>query len=129
MSKGISAIIATILLLLITIALAGTAYVFISGMLAARTTYTIDIESPECIKTGAIYNVTFALRNDGTESVTTSSIVVRDGVTTLNMAYGTATLTAKTVTTATSTSTLTAGSHKVSVTGQSNSESFTVYCP
>lgn len=38
--KGISAIVATILLLMITIALAGTAYIFASGILSGRNTLT-----------------------------------------------------------------------------------------
>lgn len=50
MNKGISAIIATILLLLITIALAGTAYMFISGMLQARTAKTVALGNPQCLR-------------------------------------------------------------------------------
>jgi flagellin-like protein len=41
--KGVSAIIATILLLMITIGLAGSAYVFISGMLTGKTRSAFEI--------------------------------------------------------------------------------------
>ncbi len=44
MKKGISTIIATILLLIITISLVGTAYMFVSGMIGARTSKTISVD-------------------------------------------------------------------------------------
>jgi len=44
MKKGISTIIATILLLIITIALTGTAYMFVSGMIGTRISQTISAD-------------------------------------------------------------------------------------
>ena len=43
MKKGISTIIAVVLMLIITISLVGTAYMFISGMLGARISQTIEM--------------------------------------------------------------------------------------
>jgi len=67
--KGISAIIATILLLLITIALAGTAYMYVSGMIGAKISKTISILSPQCSSNG---NITIIISNDGTTDITPS---------------------------------------------------------
>jgi flagellin-like protein len=44
MKKGISTIIATILLLIITISLTGTAYMFISGMIGTRISKAISAD-------------------------------------------------------------------------------------
>ena len=70
MKKGISAIIATILLLLITIALAGSAYVYVSGMLTGKTAKTISVLDASC--TGS--TITVVVSNDGTTNITTSEI-------------------------------------------------------
>jgi len=62
--KGVSAVIATILMLMITIALAGTAYLYITGIFGAKTAVvlSIDGQSTTC-------NVTYinaVVKNDGT---------------------------------------------------------------
>ena len=64
--KGISAIIATILLLMITIALAGTAYVYMSGMLTGRTSKIISLLDASCTNA----NITVVISNDGTADIT-----------------------------------------------------------
>jgi len=46
--KGVSAVIATILMLMITIALAGMAYMYLTGMFTSRTGKTIDITDAGC---------------------------------------------------------------------------------
>lgn len=79
MNKGISAIIATILLLLITIALAGTAYLFISGMLSGKTDKAVSIMSVECTRAEVDHdgdtvfeterNITIVISHDGTEPI------------------------------------------------------------
>lgn len=46
--KGVSAVIATILMLMIVIALAGMAYMYLIGMFTARTGKTIDITDAGC---------------------------------------------------------------------------------
>jgi flagellin-like protein len=60
--KGISAVIATILMLMITIALAGTAYLYITGIFTSRTGVVLSIEQSTCPTGGAVVTV----RNDGT---------------------------------------------------------------
>ena len=63
--KGVSAIIATILLLLITIALAGTAYVYMVGLIGGKTSKTISILDASCSGT----NITLVISNDGTVTI------------------------------------------------------------
>lgn len=70
--KGVSAIIATILLLMITIAMAGLAYVYISGMLTGKTEKTISIINADC--TGNL--ITLVISNDGTKTVTKSDVKI-----------------------------------------------------
>ena len=61
--KGISAVIATILMLMITIALAGTAYLYITGVFTARTGVVVSVDpSTTC---GANVITTY-VKNDGT---------------------------------------------------------------
>ena len=66
MRKGVSAIIATILLLMITIGLAGMAYVFMSGMMTGRTSKTITVLDASCTSA----SILVVLSNDGTETIT-----------------------------------------------------------
>jgi flagellin-like protein len=63
--KGVSAIIATILLLMITIGLAGTAYVYISGMMTGKMAKAISVLDANC-KGG---NMTIVISNDGQEAI------------------------------------------------------------
>ncbi len=65
--KGISTVVATILMLMITIALAGTAYMYISGAFS-RTTQGIEVEDYFCVSPGT---VNFAISNIGTANITT----------------------------------------------------------
>lgn len=46
--KGISTVIATILMLMITIALAGTAYLYISGTFTQQTAVVIELQDAIC---------------------------------------------------------------------------------
>ncbi len=55
--KGVSAVIATILMLMITIALAGTAYMYITGVFTGKTAKTITIIDATC-RAGTSYMVT-----------------------------------------------------------------------
>ncbi len=74
--KGISEIIATILMLMITIGLAGTAYLFISAVFS-RGMQGIEIVDAFCIKeTTGKDNSTIVVRNLGTTSIDKSSISV-----------------------------------------------------
>ena len=62
--KGVSAVIAIILMLMITIALAGMAYTYMSGVFTAKTAVVLTITDAECKSTG----VRVWVRNDGTVS-------------------------------------------------------------
>jgi len=62
--KGISDVIAMLLMLVITIGLVGLAYSYISGVFTARTAVVLSIvpEASSCTST----TITVAVRNDGT---------------------------------------------------------------
>ena len=68
MKKGVSAIIATILLLMITIALAGAAYIYMSGIVTGRTSKAISILDASCTN-NTIDTITIVLSNDGTMDI------------------------------------------------------------
>jgi flagellin-like protein len=70
--KGISTVVATLLMLIITIALAGLAYSYISGIFTARTAVILTIADATC---NATY-VTAWVRNDGTTSCGTVTVAV-----------------------------------------------------
>ena len=70
--KGISEIIATVLMLMITLAISGTAYLFISGALSQQT-QGLELLDAFCIQ-GTADNSSIFLRNLGTNPVTTSDI-------------------------------------------------------
>ena len=72
--KGVSAVIATILMLIITIGLAGTAYVYISGMLTGKTEKTISVLDASCNSTGD--GITLVIANDGTTTIGTTEITI-----------------------------------------------------
>ena len=74
MKKGVSEIIATILMLVITIGLAGTAYVYISGMLTGKTAQTISLMDASCDPNTGDTIVVFS--NDGTQNIDTTDMAV-----------------------------------------------------
>jgi len=82
--KGVSAIIATILMLVITIGLAGTAYVYISGMLTGKTAKTISLIDGDCHAIGggtctvAPCQADVVIANDGTADITGGACGVGD---------------------------------------------------
>ena len=69
--KGISAVIATILMLVITIAVAGLAYTYISGIFAGRTRTISLIDSWCSDGTGMAI-----IRNDGVDTIRAGEISV-----------------------------------------------------
>jgi flagellin-like protein len=71
-NKGVSAVIATIIILLIVLALAGTAYVYFSGILEGKTGMTISIQDASCNGTA----LTVVLANDGTRAVTDQNLQI-----------------------------------------------------
>jgi len=72
MKKGISTIIATIILLVITISLAGTAYLFMSGMITGQMSKSISILSASCNTT----HILIVVSNTGTKEITDSDIKI-----------------------------------------------------
>lgn len=82
--KGISTVVATILMLAITIALAGTAYLYISGTFAGQTAVVLSITDATCTVSPALINVTVS--NDGT---TTSGGVTLSATTPTGASAGT----------------------------------------
>ena len=78
MNKGISTIIASIILLIITIGLAGTAYVFITGLLTGFYSKVINVLDVSCTPSGVpnMSNITIILSNDGTMNITDSELTV-----------------------------------------------------
>jgi flagellin-like protein len=73
--KGISAVIATILMLMITIALAGTAYLYITGVFTSRTGVVLSVEqATSCAVSNG--NITVWIRNDGTGVASVSSVTI-----------------------------------------------------
>ena len=74
--KGISAIIATLLMLVITVGLAITAYGYISGVFGKQTQKQIDVSDASCAPGAGLYYVT--LRNlDSFNNISTGDISMR----------------------------------------------------
>ena len=71
--KGISVIIATIILVVITIGLVATAYIYISGLLTSSTARNINLANAVCNSTGYI---TVIVQNIGTADIDGSKISV-----------------------------------------------------
>jgi len=72
--KGISDVIAMLLMLVITIGLVGLAYSYISGVFTARTAVVLSIapEASSCTPT----QITVAVRNDGTTASGTVTLSI-----------------------------------------------------
>jgi len=72
MSRGISTIIAAILLLIITIGLAGTAYLFITRILYTQTSKVIQVLSADCTNN----NITLVVSNQGTDTIASADLTI-----------------------------------------------------
>ena len=70
--KGVSEIIANILMLIITVGLVGTAYVYISGMMATKTEKTISMLDADCNGT----HILLVVNNEGIESIAINELIV-----------------------------------------------------
>jgi hypothetical protein len=66
MEKGISTIIASIILVVITIGLIATAYLYFAGIVTVGP--VITIANAYCQTDGAGYNISVTIKNDGTAS-------------------------------------------------------------
>ncbi len=87
--KGISTVIATILMLMITIALSGTAYLYISGAFTQQTAAVIDVLDAVC--SGAAITTTVVNQGTAPISAVTVTPLRPDGTATVpaNCATGT----------------------------------------
>lgn len=72
--KGISEIIATILMLMITLAISGTAYIFISGAFTQQT-QGLEVVDAFC-QDGSPDVVNLIMRNLGTSAISTNGVTV-----------------------------------------------------
>jgi flagellin-like protein len=75
MRKGITPIIAIIVLLLITVALAGTAYIYISNYMASLTEKSIEVTDRFCLGND---RALLRVANYGTSDVPTSEVEILD---------------------------------------------------
>ena len=66
--KGVAEIISVILMLMITIGIAGTAYVYIMGMMTQKTSKTISILQASCNTT----HILLVITNEGTDKISSS---------------------------------------------------------
>lgn len=117
--KGISAVIATILMLMITIGLAGMAYTYISGVFTAKTGKIVEISYTECVGT----TVTLGIRNDGTTDMNLNELTITIGGTSCSASGGFPAGKIN-ITTCTGVS----GSNKIRIVGPANVATGTVYC-
>ena len=133
--KGISAVIATILMLMITIAMAGLAYMYITGIFTQTTGVIIELDATSTSCSGE--TITVYVRNKGTLSTTLNLITLSGttsaggtlafspttscgGATALNAGAGSIACT--------STGTGTAGTNTILASGPTQTARGTVYC-
>ncbi|MBN2331179.1 MAG: hypothetical protein JXC85_05170 [Candidatus Aenigmarchaeota archaeon] len=70
--KGITPIIAILVILLITIAITGSAWIYISTYYSGMTSEAIEITSVDCTGSGA----TIYIHNIGTDTISTNNIAI-----------------------------------------------------
>ena len=130
MKKGISTVIATLLMLIITIALAGFAYTYLSGVLTAQTAKTVElIGAVDCI-TGTSHILT--VKNLGTSAITAASeisVTVDGSAATCTWSSATLSSGGGISTCTTGAAGVSAGSHRIRITGPGNVLSGTSLCP
>jgi len=122
--KGISAVIATILMLMITIALAGLAYMYISGIFTARTATAISLASIDCTD----LDIYALVKNDGTASINLVDIDIYVDGGSANNCAASGTVAAGRVATCAVIANVGAGTHSVRIVGPSNAITGSVYC-
>lgn len=131
--KGISTVLATLLMLIITIALAGVAYAYISGIFQTKATKLINVVDSSCSANTGFF---ITVKNlDSFNEIDTSEIIVRVNDTTVtsdNISWDPETISANS---GTSIATIkcpvcaSAGTaHRIRVIGPSNTEQSTAFC-
>ncbi len=129
--KAVSTVIATLLMLIITIGLAGVAYIYIQGTVTSVGAKQMDIVSADC-RAGNSFYVT--VRNlDSFTDIATSAILVKvDSVPVTTITWSPTTVSKNggvSVGTITNPAGGTAGTpYKISVTGPSNADQMAAYC-
>ena len=123
--KGISEVVASLLILIITIGLAGLAYAYISGIFVSRT-QTISLLDSYCNSTG---DVTVILRNDGSSTVTGISVVPVDVQNCALQSPPSSISPGSTVTFTLATGCALGRTHTFRIVGPSNTLSVSAYCP
>lgn len=102
--KGISTVIATILMLIITIAMAGVAYSYMSGYLTGTTAVVLQVSgAPQCLAGQSVNSIIIWIENRGTSTsgTLTWTDVPGNPSTISNCTFGIPTLAAGNVTAAT----------------------------
>jgi flagellin-like protein len=90
MKKGITPIIAVIILLLITVALAGMAWAFLSGYFTGMTGKTIAVVDYSCVNSNTAQVI---IRNSGTGTIDLGTCTVAGSITTSTFTCGDLTIT------------------------------------
>lgn len=119
--KGVSTIIATILLVVITMGLISVAYLYMSGLIAGTTATNIQLSDAYCNTSHIIY----LIKNIGTDNVDSLTFYV-DGALTTATCNPTLPIPAKNSTTCIHSATQ--GIHEIRVVGPSNVGPGTVDC-
>ncbi len=81
--KGISAIIATLLLLVITMGLSVTAYFYINNLITGRTNKVLSVLDASCVNGQIVLVVT----NEGTNSIPASDVKLIVGTQAVNVTF------------------------------------------
>lgn len=138
MRKGITPIIAIIVLLLITIALAGAAFTFLQGYWTSLTgtAFTIPTGGAFCVKNGTsgVYRITLTVSNLASSDLQTSDFIIAQ----IDGTDATSSLTSTTIPASGSAVILSnydcggsgcgTGAHTVTIGTQSNVENTNVFC-
>lgn len=131
--KGISAVIATILMLMITIAMAGVAYMYISGIFTQQTGTLVEIDETATSCAGT--TITVYVRNPGMTAYNKNLISI-SGTNSAGAALtlggfctaGTLNAGAGALTCGTTLTGATNGNNRIVVSGPSNTATGSVYC-
>ena len=125
--KGISDVIAVLLMLIITIALAGLAYAYITGVFTSRTAVVLSVDAAGSQCTSNKFNI--MVRNDGTAKSGSVTVTITNSSGNSQTCTTIDSIAAGEETNSTCSRTLTgAGYYSVRVTTTGASASGTIYC-
>lgn len=130
--KGISAIIATLLLLVITMGLAVTAYFYVNSLITQKTGKSISVDHADCISAGANNQIVIVLTNIGNLPIESGDIKITLGNQLINnnaIVFNPSLPIQPRNTTVASYSTTSRGPQTLLVTTPSGTSSFNLICP